>query len=442
MKEVSHVSERVFSTELSNISEEKEVLLKGWIHQIRDLGKIRFWLLRDREGLAQIVLVGPKKHPLWEIINEIKQEYIVEVRGIVRHNKKAPNGVEVEFKSCEIIAKAASPLPFSVVEQKTKANFDTRLKYRYLDVRTPKTRAIFKVRAACVQGAREWFLKNNFTEIHSPKIISAGAEGGATLFPLYYFGKEAFLAQSPQFYKQVGIQAFERVFEIAPFFRAEKSRTRRHLSESWGIDVEMAFADSEDLMKVQEELIVSIYSSVKERCKNELELYGIADLKIPEAPFPKITFEEAVKIAKSKGFEVDVEEDLSAEAERAVRENYKTHFFITEFPLTAVAFYYGPHEKKPKFSHKLDLLAPGTNGLELTSGGKRVTDPEVLIERAKEFGLAPKSLGWYLEMFKVGGIPPHAGFGMGLDRVVMTILNLPTVQEAVMFPRTVDILTP
>ncbi|NVM52308.1 MAG: aspartate--tRNA(Asn) ligase [Candidatus Helarchaeota archaeon] len=434
--------DRVRTTDLPNIAEDTEVLLKGWIHQIRDLGKIRFWLLRDSAGLAQIVLVSPKKHPSWEIINEIKQEYVVQVIGIVRHNEKAPDGVEVEFKSCEIIAKAVTPLPFSVVEQKTKANFDTRLKYRYLDLRSPKTRAIFKVRAFCVQGARDWFLKNNFIEIHSPKIISAGAEGGATLFPLYYFGKEAYLAQSPQFYKQVGIQAFERVFEIAPFFRAEKSRTRRHLSESWGIDVEVAFAESRDIMEIQEGLLISMYSSVKEHCKKELKLHDISDLKIPKAPFPKITFEEAVEIAKAKGYKVSLDEDLSAEAERAVRENFDTHFFIIEFPLTAVTFYYGPHETKPKFTHKLDLLAPGANGLELTSGGKRIIDPETLIRRAKETGIAPKGLGWYLDMFKVGGIPPHAGFGMGLDRVVMTILNLPTVQEAVMFPRTVDILKP
>ncbi len=434
--------DRIYTTDLPHKSEDTEVLLKGWIHQIRDLGKIRFWLLRDSEGLAQIVLVAPKKHPLWDIINKIKQEYVVEVIGLVRHNEKAPNGVEIEFKSCKIIAEAVSPLPFSVVEQKTKANFDTRLKYRYLDIRSPTTRAIFKVRAACVQGAREWFLKNGFVEIHTPKIISAGAEGGATLFPLYYFGKEAYLAQSPQFYKQVGIQAFEKVFEIAPFFRAEKSRTRRHLSESWGIDVEVAFADDKEIMRIQEELIISIYKYVKEHCQNELQLHNITDLKIPKAPFPKITFVEAMEIAQSKGCEVSLEEDLSAEAERAVRETFDTHFFITEFPLSCVTFYYGPHETKPKFTHKLDLLAPGPNGVELTSGGQRITDPEVLIRRAKETGIAPKSLGWYLEMFQVGGIPPHAGFGMGLDRVVMTILNLPTVQEAVMFPRTVDILTP
>ncbi|MHA1129552.1 MAG: aspartate--tRNA(Asn) ligase [Candidatus Helarchaeota archaeon] len=433
---------RIFTMDLSSLSDGEEVLLKGWIHQIRDLGKIRFWLLRDSEGLAQIVLFAPKKHPEWDIISQIRPEYIVEVLGIVKHNKKAPDGVEIDFQSCKIISEAVSPLPFSVVEQKTKANFDTRLKYRYLDLRVPSVRAIFKVRAACVEGAREWFLKNKFVEIHSPKIISAGAEGGTTLFPLYYFGKEAYLAQSPQFYKQVGIQAFERVFEIAPFFRAEKSRTRRHLSESWGIDVEVAFANDQDIMKIQEELLISIYEYVKKTCQKELELHKITNLQIPTAPFPKITFEEAIAIAKKKGCEVSLEEDLSAEAERAVREDFETHFFITEFPLSCVAFYYGPHEKKPQFTHKLDLLAPGIDGLELTSGGQRITDATLLRRRAKEKGIAPKSLGWYLEMFEVGGIPPHAGFGMGLDRVVMTLLKLPNVQEAVMFPRTVDILQP
>jgi nondiscriminating aspartyl-tRNA synthetase len=433
--------ERTFTTELSKKPEGTEVLLKGWIHQIRDLGKIKFLVLRDREGLVQIVVVAPQKHPQWDIIKDLKQEYVIQVVGLVRHNEKAPDGIEVEFKSCEIISSAASPLPFSVVEEKTTANFDTRLKYRFLDLRAPSVRAIFKVRAAVVQGARDYFLKNHFTEIHSPKIISAGAEGGATLFPLYYFGKEAYLAQSPQFYKQVGIQVFERVFEIAPFFRAEKSRTRRHLSEAWGIDVEVAFADDEDLIKIEEELLISIYKNVKENCKKELQLHNISDLKIPKSPFPRITFDEAAELAKSKGVEVDPNEDLSADAEKVVREEYDAHFFITEFPISCVSFYYGPHESKPGKTHKLDLLAPGAEGLELSSGGKRITDPELLIQRAKEKGISPKSLGWYAEMFNYG-IPPHAGFGMGLDRIVMTLLHLSTVQEAVMFPRTVDILEP
>jgi aspartyl-tRNA synthetase len=365
---------------------------------------------------------------------------VVEIIGEVSHNDKAPNGVELVLNKVSIIKPAASPLPFSV-EEKTQANFDTRLKYRYLDIRSPKTRAIFKVRAEIIKGARDYFNSNNFTEIHSPKIISVGAEGGTTLFPVYYFGKEVYLAQSPQFYKQMGILGFEKVFEIGPFFRAEKSRTRRHLAESWGIDVEVAFADEQDLMDIQEDLLISIYSHVKKNCKNELELYEI-DLKIPKKPFPRLTFKKAAEMAEKENIPVDLSEDLSAEAEQVVRCKFDSPFFITEFPLSCVAFYYGPHDHDPKLSYKLDLLAPGEEGLELTSGGPRCIDPEILKIRGQKMGIKPESLGWYLEMFQIGGIPPHAGFGMGVDRLVMTILKLPNVQEAVLCPRTVDILSP
>ncbi|MBD3226671.1 MAG: aspartate--tRNA(Asn) ligase [Candidatus Lokiarchaeota archaeon] len=435
------MEKRIYTTDVIKYKNDNLVKLRGWIHSIRELGKISFWQLRDGKGLIQIVIINPKKRSDAEIINSIKNEYVVEVQGIVSHNDKAPNGVEIVLENVKIIKKAVSPLPFSVEEEKTQANFDTRLKYRFLDIRSPKTRAIFSVRAQVIKGARKYFDKNDFTEINTPKIIKVGAEGGTTLFPLYYFGQEVYLAQSPQFYKQMGILGFEKVFEIGPFFRAEKSRTRRHLAESWGIDVEVAFADHKEIMSVQEDLLISIYSHVKDACKNELKLFDV-DLIIPKKPFPKISFKEATDIAISEGFEVDLTEDLSAEVEKIIRSRYDSPFFITDFPLTCVAFYYGPHEDNPDISYKLDLLSPGENGLELTSGGPRCTDPEILKSRAQVYGIQPESLGWYLEMFKIGGIPPHAGFGMGIDRLVMVILDLPNVQEAVLCPRTVDILSP
>jgi len=431
---------RVYSTDTINYEDNTTVKLLGWIHSISNLGKISFWQLRDAKGIIQIVILNPKKHKYADIIKNIKNEYVVEITGKVSHNEKAPNGIEIILESVKIISKAASPLPFSV-EEKTSANFDTRLKYRFLDIRKLKTRAIFKVRAAVVEGARKYFKNNGFTEIHTPKIISVGAEGGTTLFPVYYFGKEVYLAQSPQFYKQMGILAFEKVFEIAPFFRAEKSRTRRHLSESWGIDVEVAFIDEQELMNIQEDLLISIFKEVKKSCQKELELFNV-ELKIPKKPFPRITFKEAAKIAMDAGIEVDPNEDLSSEAEEIVRSKFDSPFFITEFPINCVAFYYEPQKDNPDLSYKLDLLYPGKNGLELTSGGRRCTDPDILVERAKKVGINPDSLGWYLDMFKIGGVPPHSGFGMGIDRVVMVILNLPNVQEAVMCPRTVDILSP
>jgi len=204
---------RVYSNEVINFENDTTITLKGWIHSIRELGRIFFWVLRDCMGTVQIVIINPKKRDDYDLIKSIRNEYVVEIIGKVSHNEKAPNGVEVLLDKVSVIAPSISPLPLSV-EQKTHANFDTRLKYRYLDVRTFKTRAIFKVRAAVVEGARKYFKNNNFTEIHTPKIISVGAEGGTTLFPVYYFGKEVYLAQSPQFYKQMATLAFEKVFEI------------------------------------------------------------------------------------------------------------------------------------------------------------------------------------------------------------------------------------
>ncbi|MHA1269803.1 MAG: aspartate--tRNA(Asn) ligase [Candidatus Helarchaeota archaeon] len=434
------MEKRIYSTKVIEFKDDTLVRLQGWIHSIRELGKISFWQLRDRKGTIQIVIINPKKRDDYDIIKKIKNEFVVEILGKVSHNDKAPGGVEILLETVSIISPAVSPLPFSV-EEKTQANFDTRLKYRFLDIRKLKTRSIFKVRAAIVEGAREYFKSHDFTEIHTPKIISIGAEGGTTLFPVFYFGKEVYLAQSPQFYKQLGILGFEKVYEIAPFFRAEKSRTRRHLAESWGIDVEVAFADEQDLMDIQEDLLITIFKFVKQTCKNELSIFNI-NLQIPSKPFPRITFKEAAEIAKSKNIKVDLNEDLSAEAEEVVRSKFDTPFFITEFPISCVAFYYEPHDKDPSLSYKLDLLFPGKKGLELTSGGRRCIDPDILIKRAKNAGINPESLGWYLDMFKIGGIPPHSGFGMGIDRLVMSILQLPNVQEAVLCPRTVDILHP
>ena len=434
------MEKRIYTKDVKDYDDDTIVKLCGWIHSIRELGKISFWQVRDLKGLIQIVIIDPKKRTDIKIINSIKNEFIVEIYGKVSHNSKAPNGVELLLEKVSIISSAISPLPFSV-EGKAQANFDTRLKYRYLDIRSLKTRAIFKVRAAVIEGARKYFNSNNFTEIHTPKIISVGAEGGTTLFPVYYFGKEVYLAQSPQFYKQMGILGFEKVFEIGPFFRAEKSRTRRHLAESWGIDVEVAFADEQDLMKIQEDLLISIFKNVENSCSDELKLYNI-DLKIPEKPFPRITFNEAADIAINQNIDVDLNEDLSAEAEEIVRLKYNTPFFITEFPISCVAFYYGPHNQNSDLSYKLDLLFPGKEGLELSSGGRRCIDPKILASRARKSGINPDSLGWYLDMFKNGGIPPHSGFGMGVDRLVMIILKLPNVQEAVFCPRTVDIINP
>ncbi len=418
----------------SDIGEEdvgKEVLLFGWVHEVRDLGGLVFIILRDREGFIQITL--PKKKvpsETFEIAKKIHRESVIKVIGVVKKEPKAPGGYEIIPKEIEVLNEAMVPLPLEVTE-KVPAELDTRLDHRFMDLRKPKVHAIFRIRHQVMQSVRQFLSEEGFIEVHTPKIVSTATEGGTELFPISYFEKEAFLNQSPQLYKQILMGAgFERVFEIGPIFRAEEHNTTRHLNEAISIDIEMSFTDHEGVMNVLERLIRRVYEDVAENCEKFLEWLNVR-LDIPEVPFERITYDEALEIARKKGEEIPWGEDLSTPALKAIGEELEGHYFIVDWPTESKPFYAMPYEDRPEICKSFDLMK---GALELASGAQRIHKYDLLVERIKKCGLSPESFEFYLEAFRYG-MPPHAGWGLGAERLLMSMLGLKNIREVVLFPR-------
>ncbi|MDI9645484.1 MAG: aspartate--tRNA(Asn) ligase [Archaeoglobales archaeon] len=429
---------RMYTSEITPEMDGKVVKLFGWVHEVRDHGGLIFLVLRDREGFAQITL--PKKVVSKEVFNtarSLKRESVVAVEGKVKAEPKAPNGFEIIPDIITLLNEAEAPLPLEVTE-KVPAELDTRLDYRFMDLRRPKVQAIFRIRHQVMQSVREFLSKEGFIEVNTPKIVSTATEGGTELFPISYFEKEAFLNQSPQLYKQVLMGAgFEKVFEIGPIFRAEEHNTTRHLNEAISIDIEMSFTDHEGVMGVLERLIAKICEDINQKCSKYLDLLGIK-LEIPELPLPRITYEEALKMAKSKGEEIPWGEDLSLQALKAIGEEINGYYFIVDWPTDAKPFYVMPHENRPEISKSFDLMH---SWLELASGAQRIHRYDVLVNRIKAKGLQPESFGFYLDAFRYG-MPPHAGWGLGAERLLMSLLDLKNIREAVLFPRDRQRLVP
>jgi len=411
----------------------------GWVHEIRDLGGLSFFLIRDRTGIIQVTI--PKKNVPAEILEtarSVSRESVVRVRGSVKAIDKAPGGREIVPEELEIINLAESPLPLDVVE-KVPADLDTRLDSRFLDARKPRVRAIFFIRSAVICAATEFLSSRGCINITTPKIVAAATEGGTELFPIAYFEKEAFLNQSPQLYKQMMMAAgFEAVFEIGPIFRAEEHNTIRHLNEATSLDIEISFADHNDVMELLEELIVHIYGSVAKNCADDLAEIGV-DLAIPERPFPRIPYLEAIEIANQSIEEkISFGDDLTPAAERAIGDTMGGHYFIVDWPTDIRPYYAMPYPDRPEFCKAFDLMHPR---MELASGAQRIHDHDLLVERIRAKGLSPESFEFYLKTFRYG-MPPHAGWGLGIERLVMTMLDLPNIREAVLFPRDRHRLTP
>ena len=411
----------------------------GWVHEIRDLGGLSFFLIRDRTGIIQVTM--PKKNVPAEILEtarSVSRESVVRVRGSVKAIDKAPGGREIVPEELEIINLAESPLPLDVVE-KVPADLDTRLDSRFLDARKPRVRAIFFIRSAVICAATEFLSSRGCINITTPKIVAAATEGGTELFPIAYFEKEAFLNQSPQLYKQMMMAAgFEAVFEIGPIFRAEEHNTIRHLNEATSLDIEISFADHNDVMELLEELIVHIYGSVAKNCADDLAEIGV-DLAIPERPFPRIPYLEAIEIANQSIEEkISFGDDLTPAAERAIGDTMGGHYFIVDWPTDIRPYYAMPYPDRPEFCKAFDLMHPR---MELASGAQRIHDHDLLVERIRAKGLSPESFEFYLKTFRYG-MPPHAGWGLGIERLVMTMLDLPNIREAVLFPRDRHRLTP
>lgn len=427
-----------YTSEINENFDGKKVILCGWVHEIRDLGKVKFLILRDKEGFLQITA---KKEicdeKILNLIERISRESVVKVEGIIKRNAQAPRGLELTPEKIEVLSLAETPLPLDVTK-KVDADIDTRLDNRFLDLRKLEVAAIFKLRAKIVNAARNFLIRNKFIEIYTPKIITAAAEGGTELFPVSYFDKDAFLAQSPQLYKQTMMATgFDRVFEITPYFRAEEHDTRRHLNEITAIDIEMAFIESEEeVMKVLEGMTIEI---LKEASNSEELKFLKKKVNVPKKII-KIEYDAALEYLSEKGKKIPWGEDLDRESEKSlgdiVRKKFNEEiYFIVHYPLKAKPFYTMP--LKEKYSRSFDLEY---KGVEIASGSQRIHQYELLKKRIKEKGLKPENFEFYLNAFRYG-MPPHGGFGFGIDRVMMQILEL-GIREVVLFPRDRNRLTP
>jgi len=412
----------------------------GWVHEVRDLGGLAFFLIRDRTGILQVTIVKKSANEaVLAAARAVSRESVVRVAGRVKAIDKAPGGRELIPDTFEIINKSESPLPLDVVE-KVPAELDTRLDARFLDARRPRVTAVFQIRSAIMQAIHSFLFESGFIHITTPKIVAAATEGGTELFPIAYFDKEAFLNQSPQLYKQMMMAAgFEKVFEIGPIFRAEEHNTTKHLNEATSIDIEVSFANHHDVMRILEDLIVHTYSHVKTRCTDQLANLEFADFEVPKAPFIRLPYAEAIAIAQKKTDEpVRYGDDISPAAERAIGAEMGGHYFIVDWPTEIRPYYAMPYEDDPSICKAFDLMH---QRMELASGAERVFRHDLLVQQIRKKGLNPESFEFYLRPFRYG-MPPHAGWGLGAERLVMTMLNLSNVREAVLFPRDMHRLVP
>jgi len=431
--------QRTLASEVPNKIGEM-VFLQGWVNNLRPLGKLCFIVLRDRSGLIQTVLYGRP-----DLVKALKEESVVELTGRVRPDPRAPYGCEVEVHELNIIRTPIETPPIQINRpyHVFNAKLETLLTHRVLALRNPKIGAIFKVQAELIHGFREFLTQEGFLEVHTPKIVASGTEGGTELFPVQYFERTAYLAQSPQFYKQMLVGAgFERVFEVGPVYRAEPHSTTRHLNEYISLDIEMGFIESEqDLLALEARLLRYMFERVQDRCAKELELYRAAVPNVPER-IPQLKLSEAQEILRKK-FNKHSSGDLDPESERllcryAQEELGCELLFVTHYPREKRPMYAMPDPVDPTLTRSFDLLY---KGLEITTGGQRIHEYERLVESIRGRGLDPANFEFYLKVFKYG-MPPHGGFAIGAERLTMQLLNLANVREASLFPRDRTRLTP
>ncbi|MBR9682747.1 MAG: aspartate--tRNA(Asn) ligase [Candidatus Aenigmarchaeota archaeon] len=434
-----------FSSDITPDMDNDTVILMGWVRAIRGGGKLKFIQLADKNGYIQITAKTDDITPeLMEKINELNREYVIGVKGTVKRNEQAPGGIEIVPQTIKILNTSEAQLPMEVIQKKTPAELPTRLNTRFMDLRRPEIAAIFKIRDHVTTAIRLFLESHDFIEINTPKLVAQATESGANVFKVTYFDQEAYLAQSPQFYKQTMMAAsFDRVYEISPVFRAEKHHTIRHVTEYTSLDFEMSFIrNSEDVATMIEKLMVYIWHYVKTNAKEELKLLD-KEINVPKTPFPRISMREAYQLLKEADVPYKEGDDLDTNGEkelgRLIREKFAHEFvFLTEFPWSVRPFYTMKKEDEPEWTASFDMLC---NGLEIVTGGQREHRHEILVKQAEEKKIDPKTLSFYMNMFKFG-VPPHGGSGIGVDRIVMQMLDLGNIREAVLFPREPDRLTP
>lgn len=423
------------------VQDAETAYITGWLESKMKIGKIFFTIIRDGSGRIQTVVRKNENPSVYDQIEKTPIESFVFVTGKLRKDPRAPGGKELKIDEFYIISES-SELKVPLIQLGT-SSIPVRLQYRYLDIRRRKMRAILALRAKITKYVREILSNKGFTEIHTPKLIGTATEGGAELFPLLYYGREAFLAQSPQLYKQMALNAFEKVFEISAYFRAQPYDTPRHLSEFWSIDVEATLFGLDDLLSLLEDILHFVKRRLEENDKDYLNRLGVT---IPDFPtkFPRYTYSEILEKVKKQGIKISWGDDLSAEALHLVAKEINVPFFIIDWPASIRAFYYKPKTENPKLTQSFDLMWPaGPNSLpiELSSGGERISDVEVLKKKLLERGLFPEAYSWYIDMFKYG-MPPHGGFGLGLDRLVQAYLGLSSIVDTILCPRNPKYLVP
>lgn len=410
----------------------QKVIFGGWIEDLRKLGKITFLTVRDVTGLAQVIV----KEDTSKEIEGITRQSVIRVEGKIQETRARNFECEIKAEKIDVLANAVYPLPIDPIGR-LESNIDNRLNARALDMRNQKTASIFKLRHHVLTSIRKTLTEKKFIEINTPKLIGSASEGGANLFSLEYFGKQAYLAQSPQLYKEQMTIGLERVYEIASFYRAEKSHTGRHLSEFTSVDIEAAFMDYTDVMEVLESLVVEVYKYVAEKCKKEQKAIGI-EIKVPSSPFERITYSQVLEELKSAGEDLKFGDDLLDSHLRIIGKNHPGFFFLIEWPLKLKPFYIREKDDDPKISRSFDLQF---GYLELASGGTRLHDPKKIRTRLEEQGLDPSKFSNHLQAFD-WGMPPHAGWGLGLERLLTILIGIDNVREVVLYPRDPDRLTP
>lgn len=414
----------------------------GWVYAKRDLVTHSFLTIKDRSGGLQVVVSS--ENPLIESFRSLNLGDVVSVKGSAKEDKRASGGVELVPSELKVIASChlPTPLPLDHLEYRVSSSLDKRLDFRYLDLKNEDVARIFKIKSEVIKYMRKSFEGHEFIEVNTPKIIKEGAEGGTALFPVEYFNKDAFLAQSPQFYKQMLMASgLERVYEIAPAFRAEMHNTPRHLNEFISVDAEMAFIDSqEDVMRFHEELMKDTTAGIKSYAKKT----GLEkEIDLPKLPFPRITFDDARSLLRDLRVPAEEDEDIRSQGEEALGNHFKKKadndfFFLTEFPKKMRPLYLKPIEDRPDRTRSFDLIY---RGMEITSGGQRVHDYEELKRAFDERKIPTKGYLFYIDAFKFG-MPPHGGFGLGLERYVTQLIDLKNVREASLFPRDKNRLVP
>ncbi|MBJ7280720.1 MAG: aspartate--tRNA(Asn) ligase [Rhodoluna sp.] len=420
--------ERILVKDLAS-REDGPVLIGGWVETLRDQKRIQFIVLRDETGSVQVTYPRPAEvDALADSVSTLTSGSFVWVKGRLVHDERVKlGGIELQLDDLEIISLADPETPIA-----EDSGLDKRLDWRYIDLRRPEMNLAFRVQTTIEHAWRTYWVNNGFVEIHSPKLMSSPSESNAELFKMEYFETVAYLAQSPQFYKQMAMMAgFGRIFEIGPVFRADPSFTSRHATEFTSVDMEVSYIDShEDIMKIQEDLMVAALSAVKEKHGDDIKRLFDIDVVIPTTPFPRIPLAEAMEIVSKRGHEITRGGDMDPEGERQisahVAETLNHEFvFLTDYPSTVRPFYHMRHADNDALTNSYDLIWRGT---EITTGAQREHRLEVLIEQAKSKGLDPAGLQSYMDFFKFGA-PPHGGFGMGLLRVVMLLLHETNIRE-------------